>query len=160
MKSRAPDTSRSATGRLIGVRFWPNVRGMRHTIEFDRENQWAIIRYHGVVALDDALVLMRRLVTMPGWTPHCDRIVVYNDGLLGDVSPDDFRRLRDELVALLREHYGDTPTYSAQVCSNPMQRPLVEYWISFGGQFYPAELPVFDTVEAAKAWLRAKRGRD
>lgn len=132
---------------------------MHHTIELDRENQWAVIRYHGHVAIEDALALMRKLVAMPGWTPQCDRIVVYDDGLLGDVTPEDFRRLRDDLVALLTEHYGDTPSYSAQVCGDAMQRPLVEYWISFGGLFYPAELKLFDTVEAAKAWLRKRRLR-
>lgn len=133
---------------------------MHHTIEFDRDNQWAVIRYRGPVAIEDSLALMRQLVAMPGWTPQCDRIVVYDDGLLGDVTVEDFSRLREELVVLLGEHYGDAPNWSAQVCRDPMQRPLVEYWVSFGGQFYSAGLQIFDTVEAAKAWLRTKRGRD
>lgn|GEM_PF-1366098 len=130
---------------------------VEHTIDFDRDNQWAVIRYHGVVEIEDALALMRQLVGMPGWTPHCDRIVVYDDGLLGGVTPEDFRRMRQALVDFIAEHYGDTPNFSAQVCGNPLQRPLVEYWVNFGRQAYLPRLEIFGSVRSAKAWLREQR---
>ena len=130
---------------------------VRHTIELDTDNQWAILRYHGEVAIEDALTLLHTLVAMPGWTPRCDRIVVYDDGLLGRVSAEDFRRIRTQLGDFIRKHYGDAPNYSAQVCGNPMQRPLVEYWVNFGRDTYSPGLKLFDTVAAAKAWLRRTR---
>lgn len=130
---------------------------MRHTIELDTDNQWAIIRYHGEVAIEESLALLQQLVGMPGWTPRCDRIVVYDDGLLGHVSAADFRRMREALGDFIRDHYGDAPNYSAQVCGNPVQRPLVEYWVSFGRTAYAPGLRLFDTVAAAKAWLRRMR---
>ena len=132
-------------------------RVVKHTIELDRDNQWAIIRYHGEVAIEDALALMRQLVAMPGWTPRCDRIVVYDDGLLGGVTAADFRRMRQDLVDFIAEHYGDSPNFSAQVCGNPVQRPLVEYWVNFGRDTYLPRLEIFTSVSAAKAWLRAQR---
>ena len=133
---------------------------VEHSLEFDPVNQWAVIRYHGEVRIEDSLDMMRRLVALPGWSPHCDRIVVYDDGLLGDVSAADFRRIRQSLVDFVAEHYGDTPNYSAQVCANAMQRPLVEYWVSFGRGAYGPALEIFDTVAAAKAWLLRQRRRD
>ena len=39
----------------------------------------------------------------------------------------------------------------------PMQRPLVEYWVNFGRDTYSPGLKLFDTVAAAKAWLRRTR---
>jgi hypothetical protein len=133
---------------------------VKHTIDLDRENQWAVIRYHGEVAIEDALEVMRRLVAMPGWTPHCDRIVVYDDGLLGGITAEDFRRVRNDLVAFIAEHYGDTPNYSAQVCGNAIQKPLVEYWVNFGRDAYAPGLKLFDTVTAAKTWLRRMRASE
>jgi len=130
---------------------------VKHTIELDSDNQWAIIRYHGVVVIEDALALMRQLVAMPGWTPRCDRIVIYDDGLLGGVSAEDFRRVRQDLVAFIAEYYGDTPNFSAQVCANPVQRPLVEYWVNFGCDAYLPKLEIFNSVRSAKAWLKAQR---
>ena len=130
---------------------------VEHLIDFDRDNQWAVIRYRGVVEIEDALALMRQLVAMPGWTPRCDRIVVYDDGLLGRIKPEDFRRMRQSLVDFIAEHYGDTPSFSAQVCGNPVQRPLVEYWVNLGRDAYLPRLEIFNSVRSAKAWLKEQR---
>ena len=130
---------------------------MKHTIELDPDQQWAIIRYHGPVRPEDPVEIMEKLVAMPGWTPRCDRIVVYDDGQLGDVDAAAFRVMRDALSEIQARHYGPVPNYSAQVCKDPMQQPLVAFWLNFGERNYPAGLARFDTVEDAQAWLRRQR---
>ena len=130
---------------------------MKHTIDLDVDQQWAVIRYHGPVRPDDPVTILRTLAARPGWTPQCDRIVVYDDGQLGDLDAAEFRRMRDQLIATHSAIYGEAETFSAQVCRDPMQIPLVAYWISFGNSFYPAGMQRFDTVEEAKAWLCAQR---
>lgn len=83
---------------------------------------------------------------------------MYDEGLLGNVSAADFRRIRNELDSFIRQHYGTVPNHSAQVCGNPMQRPLVEYWVSFGARTYGPKLQLFETVEDAQSWLLSQRG--
>tara|TARA_R110000868_G_scaffold102686_2_gene282922 strand:+ start:4314 stop:4745 length:432 start_codon:yes stop_codon:yes gene_type:complete len=130
---------------------------MRHTIEFNIEERWALTTFHGPVSIDETVVLLRQLVSSPQWTPACDRIIDYNDGLLGDLDVPTVQGAKSALGDVLQAAYGDKPSLSAQVCANPMQRPLVEYWISLGAAGYPAGLKLFDSVAQARAWILASR---
>jgi hypothetical protein len=130
---------------------------MHHTIEFNTEERWALTTFHGPVRIADAVVLLQQLVSSPRWTPDCDRIIDYSDGLLGDLDVATVQGAKIALGEVLKTAYGDKPSLSAQVCANPMQRPLVEYWISLGATGYPAGLELFDTVAQARAWILAGR---
>ena len=130
---------------------------MNHTIEIEPEGRWAVIRYHGEVAIGHALDLLENLVSLPQWTPACDRIVVYDKGRLGGVSPEDFRQIRQQLKDFIIALYGDAPNFSAQVCSDPMQRPLVEYWVNYARTAYQPPVELFADIAAAEAWLKRQR---
>ncbi|WP_417481341.1 hypothetical protein [Maricaulis sp.] len=130
---------------------------MRHTIEFDYENRWAVTAFHGPVSIPEAAALLRQAVSLPEWTPDWDRIIDYSDGMLGDLDVEAIKAGKAVLGQILHEAYGDKPTLSAQVCADPMKLPLVEYWIGLGEADYPASLQLFDTLAAAKAWLIATR---
>jgi hypothetical protein len=130
---------------------------MRHTLEISVENQWALTTFHGPVDIADAVDLLQQLVLMPEWTPAWDRIIDYSDGLLGDLDVAAIQGAKASLGHVLRAAYGTRTTLSAQVCADPMKRPLVEYWISLGADDYPADLKVFDSVAQAQAWILASR---
>lgn len=138
---------------------------MKHELEVDAENQWILVRFRGEIAEGDALALMQRAVQMPGWTPACDRIVVYEDDSdLNQLDVTSFERLGAGLAEFIHAHYGDTPSRSAQVCNDTMKRVLLEFWVNLTEDGYPAQLQLFDTVQEAKAWLLRERkdqdGRD
>ncbi|WP_417467932.1 hypothetical protein [Maricaulis sp.] len=135
---------------------------MRHTIEFDYENRWTITAFRGPLRIAEAAALLQQAVSSPAWTPDWDRIIDYSDAMLGDLDVETIRAGKAVLGEILREAYGDKPTLSAQVCADPMKRPLVEYWIGLGEADYPADLQLFDTLAAAKAWIvdtRKAQGR-
>jgi len=135
---------------------------MRHTIEFDYGNRCAVTIFHGPVSMADAAGLLRQAVSSPFWTPDWDRIIDYSDGMLGDLDVEAIVAGKAVLAEILKQAYGDRPTLSAQVCADPMKRPLVEYWIGLGEAGYPASLRLFDTLAAAKTWIidtRKAQGR-
>ncbi|MHA6287797.1 hypothetical protein [Maricaulis sp. CAU 1757] len=134
---------------------------MQHELELDAENQWIIVRFHGLIEEGDPVELMRRAVEMPGWTPHCDRIVVYeNDSELHTLDVESFGRMRSALSEFIKEHYGDTPSRSAQVCNDRMKQILLDFWVGLAAMGYPAQMARFDTVKEAQAWLLAQRRID
>lgn len=130
---------------------------MRHTLEFDSENNWALATYHGSVRTEEILELLNQALGWHGWTTKWDRIIDYDDGMLGDLDSVAMRDTQVEMGKMLRRAYGDRPTYSAQVCSDPMKRPLIDYWMCMGAHEYPAGLKLFSTVAEAKAWILTMR---
>jgi hypothetical protein len=130
---------------------------MRHTIEFDFQNQWSLTTFHGPVRIADAVELLKQSVSLPEWTPLWDRIIDYSDGMLGDLDVATVQDAKTALGEVLQKAYAGKPTLSAQVCADPMKRPLVEYWMSLGAADYPAGLRLFDTLAQAQAWIRASR---
>ena len=131
---------------------------MKHELEVDAENQWILVRYHGVLEESDPLALLERAVTMPGWSDKCDRIVVYGDDAdLHKLDVAAFGRIRDQLAGFVDKYYGVTQTRSAQVCNDRMKQVLLDFWMGLAGPDYPSQLQRFDTVEEAKAWLRRDR---
>lgn len=130
---------------------------MRHTIEFDLENGLVIGTYHGPVRADEVIDMMREAISRPDWSPKFDRIIDYNDGMLGDLDPEAMREAQHTMGEIMRGTFEGNPTFSAQVCADPMKRPLIEYWMGMGVRDYPIEMKMFDTVAEAKAWIRAMR---
>ncbi|WP_339744462.1 hypothetical protein [uncultured Maricaulis sp.] len=130
---------------------------MRHTIEYDFDNRWALTTFHGPLRISDAVDMLKQTVALPEWTPHWDRIIDYSDGMLGDLDVATVQAAKADLGEVLRAAYGGKPTLSAQVCSDPMRRPLVEYWIGLGAGDYPAGLKLFNSLAQAQAWILASR---
>lgn len=130
---------------------------MRHTIEYDFENRWALTTFHGPVSIAEAVELLQQTVMLPEWTPDWDRIIDYSSGLLGDLDVPTIQGAKSSLGRVLRAAYGGRPTLSAQVCTDPMKRPLIEYWIGLGAAGYPAGLKLFDSIAQAQAWILASR---
>lgn len=130
---------------------------MLHTIEFNIECQWALTTFHGPVSIAEAEELLQQSVSQPEWTPDWDRIIDYSDGLLGDLDVATVQGAKASLGAVLSAAYCGRPTLSAQVCTDPMQRPLLEYWIGLGADGYPAGLKLFHSIAQAQAWILASR---
>lgn len=130
---------------------------MRHTIEFDFTNRWALTTFHGPVHVDEVVELLKRVVELPQWSPDWDRIIDYSDGMLGDFDVEVVREAKTRLGEVLQQAYAGKPTLSAQVCSDPMKKPLVEYWIGLGAGDYPADLVLFGSVAEARSWLLQNR---
>ncbi len=130
---------------------------MRHTIEFDIENRWSLTTFHGPLLISEAVELLQQSIALPEWTPEWDRIIDYSDGLLGDLDVATVQGAKTALGAVLQAAYGGRPTLSAQVCADPMKRPLVEYWIGLWADDYPAGLKLFSSLAQAQAWILASR---
>ncbi|BDX01247.1 hypothetical protein [Maricaulis maris] len=130
---------------------------MKHRVEFDPERQVAIIRYRGELRAEDPAELIRELVGKPGWTPRCDRIVLYDEALMGEMTAGDFKKTAALLQPLIARHYGSAPSFSAHVCVDPLQRASLEYWMALGEAIYSPSMALFDTLAEAEAWIAAQR---
>lgn len=133
---------------------------MRHTIELDKDNQLAYIRYRGPMFAEHAVTVLKRMIAMPGWTPRCCRIVLYDEALLGEVAFETLIAVRSELSRLIVRAYGTTPTYTAHVCADRFKRPIVDYWVSLAAEEYPVGLTRVDTVREARLWIDRMRAAE
>lgn len=133
---------------------------MRHTIELDTDNQLAYIRYRGPMFAEHAVTVLKRMIAMPGWTPRCSRIVLYDEALLGEVAYETLIAVRSELSQIILEAYRDTPTYTAHVCADRFKQPIVDYWISLAAGEYPVGLTRVDTIAEAQAWIARMRAEE
>ncbi|WP_203290916.1 hypothetical protein [Maricaulis parjimensis] len=130
---------------------------MAHTIKLEAEGRWADIYYRGEVHSDHPAQLIEAMVKLPGWTPRCDRIIHYDDAQLGEMTALEFRTAAARLQDVITRHYGPSPNFSVHVCSNPMQRPILEYWMTLGRSIYSPVLNLVDTEKDAREWLVRQR---
>jgi hypothetical protein len=130
---------------------------MLHTIEFDFENRWSLTTFHGLVRLEETIQLLQQSIALPEWSTEWDRISDYDDGLLGDLDAESVRKAKQVIGKILLDAYAGKPTLSAQVCSDQMKWPMIEYWIRLGGQDFPAAAAMQGTVAQAQAWILASR---
>lgn len=130
---------------------------MKHRIEFDPKRQLAIVRYRGEVLPEDPAKLIRDLVGKPGWTPRCDRIVLYDEADLGELTAANFKQTAAFLQPVIAQFYGQAPNFSAHVCSNALQRSSLEYWMALGSAIYSPPMALFETRREAEAWLADQR---
>ncbi|WP_291842583.1 hypothetical protein [Maricaulis sp.] len=131
---------------------------MKHRIEFDPVRQLGVVHYHGEVRPEDPAELMRELVAKPGWTPRCDRIVLYDHADLGELTAARFKRVAAHLQPVIAQFYGQAPNFSAHVCSNALQRSSLEYWMALGSALYSPSMALFESRAEAEAWLADQRG--
>jgi hypothetical protein len=131
---------------------------MRHTVELDEENQVAIIRYHGEVRASQAPDILRKMIALPGWTSEYSRIIIYDDGLLGEMDDQDLRDQIEELKSIIAEAYDGRPHVSAHVCADVMKVPIVDYWLHLSaGRGYAVPGNRFDSIQAATRWIEEQR---
>lgn len=130
---------------------------LKHRIEFDRDRQLGVVRYKGEVQPEDPARLIRELVAKPGWTPRCDRIVLYDDADLGELTASNFKQTAALLQPVIAQFYGQAPNFSAHVCGNALQRSSLEYWMALGSAIYSPPMALFETRREAEAWLADQR---
>lgn len=130
---------------------------MTHRIEFDPLRQLAVVRYYGEVRPQDPADLLRELVAKPGWTPRCDRIVLYDEADLGELTAANFKQTAAYLQPVIAQFYGQAPNFSAHVCGNALQRGSLEYWVALGASIYSPPMALFETIAEAEAWLLDRR---
>tara|TARA_R110000868_G_scaffold13584_2_gene63166 strand:- start:10204 stop:10605 length:402 start_codon:yes stop_codon:yes gene_type:complete len=130
---------------------------MWHTVDFDPVNQLALTTFRGPLLIDDAATLLREVIAHPEWTPQWSRIINYDDAMLGELNPEAVQGAQRQLGEIIKNAYKGAPTFSAQVCFDPLKRPLLEYWIGLNETGYPAEMKLFATVSEARSWILAAR---
>lgn len=130
---------------------------MKHRIEFDPDRQIGVVRYRGELRPEDPAELIRELVAKPGWTPRCDRVVLYDEAELGEMTPARFKETAALLQPVIAQFYGQAPNFSAHVCNNALQRASLEYWIALGSAVYSPPMQLFETRAQAEAWLADQR---
>lgn len=130
---------------------------MEHTIEMDVRNRVAVIRYNGKVRLQHAIDLLDQLLADPRWTPEYDRVVVYDNALMGDVDATEMESGLHDLKQRVSDAYGTRRSYAVQVCSDPLKRPILEYLLGLASQGYPAGLVIVDSVDEAIRFIHSQR---
>ena len=135
----------------------PGTVDVTHRIEFDPLRQLAVVHYQGDVLPEEPAELLLELVAKPGWTPRCDRIVVYDDAEIGELTAARFKQVAASLQPIIAQYYGPAPNFSAQVCGNPLKRGMLEYWIALGSSVYSPPMSLFETQTEAETWLAQQR---
>ncbi len=130
---------------------------VKHWIEFDPDRQLGGVHYRGEVRPEDPAELIRELIAKPGWTPRCDRIVLYDEADLGELTVAGFKRTAALLQPVIAQFYGQAPNFSAHVCRDPLQRSSLEYWMALGAAVYSPPMALFETRAEAEAWLATQR---
>ena len=128
-----------------------------HAIELDTDNQIAIVRYRGAVTYDQVPQVLEAIIAAPGWTPAFDRMFVYDEALLGDIDMRWLESVAKTLSEMLLEAYGDRVSYNDQVCDDPLKRSTLSVWVGLAAQGYPSNVSLFETEQAARAWIHERR---
>ena len=129
---------------------------MQHEIHFGPD--WAEIRTSGVASVAGIQAFGEALAADPRWRPGMDLIVNHTDLDVRPLGPEEMATLGRR--ARRKEH----PTRGFRRCTfvlpGKLQYGVGRMWQSFAEHSEPGKIQLFESLDAAHAWLRASVADD
>ena len=123
-------------------------------LSIDTQREFVLIRWVGVVTSEAHYEILDRITQLPGWTPRCGRLVIYErSAKMGEVGLREAQALFEDLKAWHVRHHPGHFVRAASVVKRGSIEPMIQLWQQVARESAFFEIQWFRTLEEALAWM-------
>lgn len=133
---------------------------IEHVLEIDEDRHWVSIHFIGPVTMHDLATVPGLLAGADGWSPDMPRLLIWDRAVLSTVNPVDAGTfLLPQLQSELRDLPAGADLLIAHVCSDPLKRAVVKFWLALLEAEPRIHARLFRDQIQAVDWLSQRQGR-
>ncbi len=127
---------------------------MEHLLGMEPGRRWVEIRYTGRVTIDDFEAMPDLLVRVQHWAPSLPRMIYWDLAMFGDIDPVRAATLMlPRIQRDLRGIPGSNDLVLAHVCSDPLKRVVLKFWLALFEAEHRIRARLFRDEIQAVHWL-------
>ena len=114
----------------------------------------ACITYKGELSAQGVIDTFETLADHCDWRPEFARLYIYGDDVkMGVFNPEDRTRLSTYRTEVLPQRLQNKSARVAHVCSDPVKRTFLHFWIDILGEASVDRVRIFADIDEAERWL-------